>query len=82
MEKKMKKTIKILGTGCANCKKTTAIVQDVVNSNNINAEVLKIENIVEIMEYEVMSTPAVVIDEKVVISGRVPQKDEIAQLLK
>ncbi len=57
------------------------MVKDVVSENNIDAEIIKIEDIMEIMEYNVMSTPAVVIDEKVVIKGRVPKKTELLELI-
>jgi small redox-active disulfide protein 2 len=77
----MSKTIKVLGTGCAKCKQTTAIVTEVVNENKIDAKVEKVEDIIEIMKYNVMSTPAVIIDEKVVIKGRVPSKSELLDLL-
>ena len=78
----MSKIVKILGTGCPKCKITTAIVTEVVKDNKLDATVVKVEDIMEIMEYNVMTTPAVVIDEVVVIKGRVPSKDEIFELLK
>lgn len=73
--------IKILGTGCPKCKQTTAIVQQVVDENNIEATIEKVEDIMEIMKYNIMSTPAIVINEEVIIKGRVPSKDEIKELL-
>ena len=76
------KTIKILGTGCANCKRTEAVVNTVINELGLtNVQVEKVEDIQDIMAYDIMSTPAVVIDEKVVIKGRVPSFDEIKNLL-
>ena len=77
----MSKVIKILGTGCAKCKQTIAIVEEVVNENNFDASVEKVEDIMEIMQYNVLSTPAVVIDEEIVIKGRVPSKTEVRDLL-
>jgi len=77
----MTKSIKILGTGCPKCKQTTAVVQDVVQENNIDATIEKVEDIMKIMEYNVMSTPAIVIDEEIVIKGRVPSKNEVLELL-
>ena len=77
----MTKSIKILGTGCPKCKQTTAVVQDVVQENNIDATIEKVEDIMKIMEYNVMSTPAIVIDEEIVIKGRVPSKKEVLELL-
>lgn len=76
------KEIKILGTGCPKCHQTEAIVNKVVKENNIEANVTKVEDIMEIMEYNVLSTPALVIDEKIVIKGRVPSKAEVIELLK
>ena len=77
----MSKKIEILGTGCAKCKQTASVVETVVKESNIDAEVKKVEDIVEIMKYNVMSTPAVVIDGEIVIKGRVPSKSELEQLL-
>jgi small redox-active disulfide protein 2 len=73
--------IKILGTGCPKCKQTTAVVQEVVTENNIDATIEKVEDIMEIMKYNVMSTPAVVINNEIKIKGRVPSKAEITALL-
>jgi len=78
----MSKIIKILGTGCPKCKTTTALVEEVVNENNIDAEIIKVEDIMQIMEYNVLSTPVLVIDEQITIKGRVPSKNEIIDLLK
>ncbi len=77
----MTQIIKILGTGCPKCKTTTTLVEEVVNENNLKATIIKVEDIEKIMEYDVMSTPAVVIDEKIVITGRVPKKAEILDFL-
>jgi small redox-active disulfide protein 2 len=73
--------IKILGPGCAKCKTLDKITREVVKKNGITATITKVEDIIEIMKYGVMSTPALVIDEKVAIKGRVPSADEIKQLL-
>jgi len=75
------KTIKILGTGCPSCIKAEKVVSDVVNELNIDAQIIKVTEIMDIMMYDVMSTPAIVIDEKVVIKGRVPSKDEMKAFL-
>ena len=75
------KIIKILGTGCPKCKQTTLLVEQVVKENAIDAKIEKVEDIMEIMQYNVLSTPAVVIDEKIAIKGRVPSKKEILDLL-
>jgi small redox-active disulfide protein 2 len=73
--------IKILGTGCPKCKSMTSIVQDVVSENNIDATIEKVEDIIEIMKLNVMTTPALVIDDVITIKGRVPSKDEVLSLL-
>jgi len=75
------KTIKILGTGCPSCVSTEKIVNEVVNELNIEAQIIKVTEIMDIMMYDVMSTPAIVVDEKVVFKGRVPNKDEVKALL-
>ncbi|NNK76384.1 MAG: thioredoxin family protein [Maribacter sp.] len=76
------KKIKILGTGCPKCKHTTALVEEVVKETGVEATVEKVEDIMEIMKYNILSTPAVVIDEEVTVKGRVPSKLEITELLK
>jgi len=73
--------IKILGTGCPKCKTLEQMVRKIVDSHNIDATVSKVDDIMDIMKYNVMATPAVVIDEKVVVKGRVPSEDEIIKLL-
>ncbi|MBN1252869.1 MAG: TM0996/MTH895 family glutaredoxin-like protein [Bacteroidales bacterium] len=73
--------IKILGTGCKNCKTLESIVRKVVEESNINAEIIKVDNIEDIIEYDIISTPGLVVDEKVVVSGRVPSEQEIIEFL-
>jgi small redox-active disulfide protein 2 len=73
--------IKILGPGCAKCKTLYKLTHEVVENNGIDATITKVEDIMEIIKYGVLSTPALVIDEKVVLSGRVPSSDEIRQIL-
>jgi len=73
--------IKILGPGCANCKTLDKITREVVEKNKIDATVTKVEDILEILKYGILSTPAIVVDGKVMASGRVPSSDEIKQLL-
>jgi small redox-active disulfide protein 2 len=73
--------IKILGPGCPKCRTLDKITREVVEKNGINATITKVEDIMEIMKYGVMSTPALVVDEKVVVKGRIPSADEIKQLL-
>ncbi|MDP4266194.1 MAG: thioredoxin family protein [Bacteroidota bacterium] len=73
--------IKILGTGCPKCKTLEKITREVVQQNGINANITKVEDIIDIMKYGVMSTPALVVDEIVVIKGRIPSAEEIKQVL-
>ena len=73
--------IKVLGTGCSKCKATYEMVNKVVKENNINATVTKVEDIMEIMKYNVMNMPAIVIDGKIVLSGKTPGEKEIKSLL-
>jgi len=73
--------IKILGTGCSKCNTLEKLTREVVAQNKINATITKVEDIVEIMKYGVMNTPALVVDGKVEIKGRVPSVDEIKKIL-
>lgn len=70
-------SIKVLGSGCANCKRLEQIAQRVVGQLAINAEVEKVTDYQEIMNYGVLSTPGLVINEKVVSSGRIPMEAEV-----
>ncbi|NTV83713.1 MAG: thioredoxin family protein [Bacteroidales bacterium] len=74
--------IKILGTGCPKCKSLEKLARDVVEQENIEASITKVEDIMAIMSYGVMSTPALVVNEKVEIKGRMPSYDEVKQVLK
>lgn len=73
--------IKILGTGCPKCKALETATREVVKNLNIDAVVTKEEDIVNIMGYGVMRTPGLVINEKVVVSGRIPSTTEIAEMI-
>jgi len=73
--------IKILGTGCPKCKSMISVVNDVVSENDIDATIEKVEDIMEIMKFNIMTTPALVIDDVITIKGRVPSKDEVLALL-
>ena len=75
------KTIKILGTGCPKCKQTEAVVKEVITKYSLDAEVVKVDDIQQIIQYNVLTTPAVVVDEVVQIKGRVPSSAEIKTLL-
>lgn len=73
--------IKVLGSGCANCKKLEANAKEAVQTLGLDATVEKVEDLQEILAYGVMRTPALVVDEQVKSMGRVLSAKEIAQLL-
>ena len=73
--------IKILGADCSKCNKVEKLTREVVEENGINATIKKVEDIVEILRFGILSTPALVVDGKVVIKGRVPTMDEIKKAL-
>ncbi|PLP94010.1 thioredoxin family protein [Pseudomonas sp. FFUP_PS_473] len=75
------KDIKVLGSGCAKCKSTVAIIEQVASATDIPVKLEKIEDMQQIVSYGVMSTPSVVIDGKVVHSGGVPSRDKVEQWL-
>ena len=75
------KTIKVLGTGCSNCKRTEEILNAVIEQLNLDFKVQKVEDIQEIMNYNVMSTPAIVIDDIVVLKGGVPSLSDAKEIL-
>jgi small redox-active disulfide protein 2 len=73
--------IKVLGSGCANCKKLEATTRQAVAALGIDAEIIKVTEYPEIMKYNILSTPGLVINEKVVSAGRVPGQAEITTFL-
>jgi small redox-active disulfide protein 2 len=70
-------TIKILGSGCANCKRLEQIARKVVEEMSIEADVVKVTDYQDIMTYNVLSTPGLVVNEKLVSSGRIPTPAEV-----
>ena len=75
------KEIKVLGPGCAKCKSTYAVVEKVVKESGMDVQLTKVDGIEEIIRYNIMSTPAIVIDGKVALKGKVPSEPEVRQLL-
>jgi small redox-active disulfide protein 2 len=76
------KNLKILGPGCAKCKTTYENALEAIKQTGIQAEVVKIEDIEEMMKYNVLTTPVLMVDEQAKIKGRVASVQEIAELLK
>jgi small redox-active disulfide protein 2 len=73
--------ISVLGPGCANCKALEARTRDALEVLGVDATIDKISDFAEIVGYGVMSTPALVVDEEVVVSGRMPSVDELCRIL-
>ena len=73
--------IKVLGTGCSNCKNLEKATQIAISEMGISAEIIKEEDIQKIMAYGIMRTPALVIDEKVALYGRVPSVKELKEII-
>ncbi len=74
-------TIKILGSGCANCKRVEQIARKVVAEMSLEAEVIKVTDYNDIMAYNILSTPGLVVNEQVVCTGRIPTKAEVSTWL-
>lgn len=75
------KKIQILGTGCPKCKKLFEVAQQAVKDAAVDAEVTKVEDINEIMKFNVMMTPALAIDGEVKVVGRIPKPEEIKKMI-
>jgi len=76
------KNTKVLGTGCAKCKATVALIESVAKALKVEIKICKVEDAAQIMAYGVMSTPAVIIDKKLVHKGSVPTREEVETWLK
>jgi small redox-active disulfide protein 2 len=72
------KNVKVLGTGCANCKATIKLVEEIAREKGVEIQLSKVEEIQDIMNYGIMSTPGVVIDGQVVHAGGVPSRDKVS----
>ncbi len=73
--------VKVLGTGCANCRNTVALIEAVAREQGVAVEIEKVEDLPRIMSYGVMSTPGVVVEGDVVHAGGVPSREKVAQWL-
>lgn len=74
-------TIKILGSGCSNCKRLEAITRKVVEKHHLDAEIIKVTDYHEIMKFPILATPGLVLDETVMSAGRIPSESEIENWL-
>ena len=73
--------VKILGTGCPNCKRLEKVARDALAEMGVDASISKVTAMADIMAYDIMATPGLVIDGKVVSSGRVPSKAELTSMI-
>lgn len=73
--------IKVLGPGCAKCKTTYNVIEKVIKENNLNVKLTKVDDIMEMVSYNIMTTPAVVVDEVVKMKGQVPTESDVKKLL-
>ena len=73
--------IKVLGPGCSKCKTTYQVVEKVIKENNLDVKLTKVDDIMEMMNYNIMTTPAIVVDEVVKIKGKVPTEREVKEIL-
>jgi small redox-active disulfide protein 2 len=74
--------IEVLGTGCTKCNKLYEATKEAVQRSGVSAEITKVDDLAQIMKYRVLVTPALVVDGKVVVSGKVPSPEEIGKFLK
>lgn len=73
--------IKVLGPGCAKCKTTYNEIEKVIKENNLDVKLTKVDDIMEMVSYNIMTTPAVVVDEVVKMKGQVPTESDVKKLL-
>ena len=73
--------IKVLGAGCAKCKTTYEMIEKIVKENQLDATLSKVEDIVELLNYGIMTTPAIVVDGEVKLKGHIPTESEIKKIL-
>ena len=73
--------VKVLGPGCAKCKTTFQVIEKVIKENNLDEKLTKVDDIMEMMSYNIMTTPAVVVDGEVKMKGQVPSESDVKRLL-
>jgi small redox-active disulfide protein 2 len=82
IERRYLMEIKVLGTGCAKCMQLEKTVKEAVKELGIDAKIEEVKDIKKIMQYPILTTPGLVIDEKVVCSGKIPSKDEVKKYIR
>ena len=75
------KKLQILGTGCPKCKKLMEITEEAAKASGIEYELTKVTDMVEIMKFNIMTTPALVVDGEVKVTGRIPKPDELQKMI-
>lgn len=75
-------TVKILGSGCANCRKLESVAREAATSAGIEAAFIKVTDMKDMLAYDLMSSPGLVVNEKLVCSGRIPTRDEVVGWLR
>lgn len=73
--------VKVLGPGCAKCKTTFQVIEKVIKENNLDVKLTKVDDIMEMMSYNIMTTPAVVVGGEVRMKGQVPSESDVKRLL-
>lgn len=73
--------IKVLGPGCSRCKTTYQVIEKVIRENNLDVKLTKVDDLMAMMKYNIMTTPAVVVDEVVKMKGQVPTESDVKKLL-
>lgn len=73
--------VKVLGPGCAKCKTTFQVIEKVIKENNLDVKLTKVDDLMEMMSYNIMTTPAVVVDGEVKMKGQVPSESDVKRLL-
>lgn len=73
--------VKVLGPGCAKCKTTFQVIEKVIKENNLDVKLTKVDDIMDMMSYNIMTTPAVVVDGEVKMKGQVPSESDVKRLL-
>ena len=73
--------INVLGPGCSRCKTTYQVIEKVIKENNLDVKLTKVDDLMEMMKYNIMTTPAVVVDEVVKMKGQVPTESDVKKLL-